>query len=209
VGKMEDIAQYRQEIPKGDVLLREGDIDTRFFLLQEGSLDVFIRGHKINTIDTKNGQDFVGEIGAILGTPRTATVVAATECVVLCLPKIKIEAVLSASPTLGVKLIQSLCHKLANSASAFAEFQVKDMAVLGLGSGDPELYLRNYARGVLSLIERSTEDPSHETVERLHKYFLNTNPWCIRHGDGDFVLENQAPMVDVPQPADSRTYRGV
>jgi len=207
VSKKADMAQYRQEIAKGDVLLREGDVDTRFFLLQEGSLDVFIRGHRINTIDSKNGQDFVGEIGAILGTPRTATVVAATECVVLCLPKIEIDAVLSASPTLGVKLIQSLCHKLANSASAFAEFQVKDMAILG--SGDPDLYLRNYARGVLSLIERSIQDPSHETVERLHKYFLNTNPWCIRHGDGDFVLENQAPKVDVPQPADPRTYRGV
>jgi len=207
VSKTEDMAQYRQKIAKGDVLLREGDVDTRFFLLQEGSLDVFIRGHKINTIDAKNGQDFVGEIGAILGTPRTATVVAATECVVLCLPKIKIDAVLSASPTLGVKLIQSLCHKLANSASAFAEFHVKDMAILG--SGDPELYLRNYARGVLSLIERSTQDPSHETVERLYKYFLNTNPWCVRSGDADFVLENQAPMVDVPQPADSRRHREV
>ena len=189
MSKTADMAQYRQEIAKGDVLLREGDVDTRFFLLQKGSLDIFIRGHKINTIDAKNSQDFVGEIGAILGTPRTATVVAATDCVVLCLPKIKINAVLSASPTLGVKLIQSLCHKLANSASAFAEFQVKDMAVLG--SGDPELYLRNYAKGVLSLIERSAADPSRETVEQLHNYFLNTNPWCIRQGDGDFILGNQ------------------
>jgi hypothetical protein len=191
MSKTADMAQYRQEIAKGDVLLREGDVDTRFFLLQKGSLDIFIRGHKINTIDAKNSQDFVGEIGAILGTPRTATVVAATDCVVLCLPKIKINAVLSASPTLGVKLIQSLCHKLANSASAFAEFQVKDMAILG--SGDPELYLRNYAKGVLSLIERSAADPSHETVEQLHNHFLNTNPWCIRRGDGDFILGNQVP----------------
>jgi len=118
-----DMADYRREIAKGDVLLREGDVDTRFFLLQKGSLDIFVRGKKINTIEAKTGQDFVGEIGAILGTPRTATVVAATDCLVLCLPRIEIEAVISASPTLGVKLIQSLCYKLINSASALAEFQ--------------------------------------------------------------------------------------
>jgi CRP/FNR family cyclic AMP-dependent transcriptional regulator len=191
MSKTADMARYRQEIAKGDVLLREGDVDTRFFLLQKGSLDIFIRGNKINTIEAIAGQDFVGEIGAILGTPRTATVVAATDCVVLCLPRIEIEAVISASPTLGVKLIQSLCYKLADSASAFAEFQVKDVAIPG--SGNAELSLRNYAKGILYLIERSADDPSHDTVERLHKYFLDTNPWCIRHGDGDFILESQVP----------------
>lgn len=190
MSKMGEMAQYRQEIEKGHVLLREGDVDTRFFLLQKGSLDIFIKGNKINRIDANKGQDFVGEVGAILGTPRTATVVAATECVVLCLPKIEIDAVLSASPTLGVKLIQSLCHKLANSAYALAEFQVKDATILG--SGDTEISLRNYAKGILHLIERSAEDPSRETVQRLHGYFVNTNPWCLRYGDGNFIMESGA-----------------
>jgi len=187
----QEVEQYRQTIEKGTTLLREGDVDTRFFLLQEGSLDIFIKEKKINTINAQPSQDFVGEIGAVLGTPRTATVVAATKCVVLCLPNIEIEKVISASPALGVRLIHSLCHKLANSASNLAEFHVEQGAMLG--SGDTGLSLRNYSKGILHLIERSVDEPSLDTVERLHSYFLKTNPWCIQHGDGDFMLGGQVP----------------
>ena len=187
----QEVEQYRQTIEKGTTLLREGDVDTRFFLLQEGSLDIFIKEKKINTINAQPSQDFVGEIGAVLGTPRTATVVAATKCVVLCLPNIEIEKVIRASPTLGVRLIHSLCHKLANSASTLAEFHVEQGAMLG--SGDTGLSLNNYAKGILHLIERVVDEPSSETVEQLHSYFLKTNPWCIQHGDGDFMLDVQCP----------------
>ncbi len=188
----QNVEQYRQTIEKGTTLLQEGDVDTRFFLLQEGSLDIVIKGKKINTVDAQNGQNFIGEIGAILGTPRTATVVAATKCVVLCLPNIKIETVISTSPALGVRLIHSLCHKLANSASTLAEFQVEQGAILG--SGDTGLSLRNYAKGILHLIERSVDEPSSDTVELLHSYFLKTNPWCLRHGDGDCILGGRSPQ---------------
>ncbi|MBW1780339.1 MAG: cyclic nucleotide-binding domain-containing protein [Deltaproteobacteria bacterium] len=183
----QDVEQYRQTIEKGTILLREGEVDTRFFLLQEGVLDIFIKGKKINTVDTQNGQDFIGEIGAVLGTPRSATVVAATTCIVLCLPKIEIEAVIRKSPALGVRLIHSLCQKLANSASIVAEYQTGQAPILG--SGDTELSLKNYAKGVLHLMERAMDQPSPETVERLHTYFLQTNPWCIRHGDSDLILD--------------------
>jgi hypothetical protein len=185
-----DMADYRREIAKGDVLLREGDVDGRFFLLEKGCLDVLIQGRKINTIEAKTGQDFVGEIGAILGTPRTATVVAATDCLVLCLPRIEIAAVISASPTLGVKLIQSLCHKLAGSASAFAEFQAADAACSG--SGDPGPSLRDYAEGLLWLMERAADDPSGDAARRLHNYFLKTNPWGLRRGDRGCLPGDQA-----------------
>ena len=191
MNEMAEMAEYRQEVAKGDVLLREGDVDTRFFLLQKGTLDILIRGNKINSIEAVGNQDFVGEIGAILGTPRTATVVAATDCVVLCLPRIEIETVIRRSPSLGVKLIHSLCHKLANSASALAEFQVKQAPILG--SGDTELSLRNYAKGILHLIERAKDNPSSESAERLYKYFLKTNPWCIQQGDAECILKGQVP----------------
>ena len=36
MSEMAEMTEYRQEVAKGDVLLREGDVDTRFFLLQKG-----------------------------------------------------------------------------------------------------------------------------------------------------------------------------
>jgi CRP-like cAMP-binding protein len=181
-----DMSKYQKKFKKGDVLMREGEDDSRIFLLKKGILDVFILGRKVNSIDAALSQDFVGEVGAVLGTPRTATIVAATDCVTLCLPRIELEDVITSSSSLGVKLIRSLCHKLASSASAVAEFQVKHSSLLH--SGNTELSLRNYMKGLLYLMEMSEKDVSSENGKKLLDYFLQTNPWGIQHGDSNQIL---------------------
>jgi len=35
-----------------------------------------------------------------------------------------------------------------------------------------------------------------ERVDRLDRYFLNTSPWCSRHGDLSFVLETDVRTTD-------------
>ena len=130
----QDMSQYRKQYEKGDVLISEGEEGKQLFLLEKGTLDVLIYGRKVNSIDAKGSNDFVGEIGAVLGTPRTATVVAATDCVVLCLPKIELESAIKTSPSLGIKLIRSLCEKLLSSSSVLAEFHVKNASILDSGN---------------------------------------------------------------------------
>ena len=124
------ITEYRTHFKKGDVLLKEGETGTEIILPEKGVLDIFIQGKKVNSFEVAASQDFIGEVGAILGTPRTATVVAATDCVALCLPKMELEAVLKNAPSLGFKLVRSLCRKLLNSSSALAEFQLKSSTIL-------------------------------------------------------------------------------
>ncbi len=182
-----DMKKYRRHFAGGEVLLREGEGGSQFYLLEKGILDVFILGQKVNSIDADSSQDFVGEVGAVLGTPRTATVVASTDCVVLCLPKIELETVLKHSPTLGVKLIRSLCDKLLNSASALAEFQVNNASILH--SGNTEMSLRNYMKGLLHYMELTAKDTSGESGKNLLSYFLQTNPWGIQHGNQDQLLD--------------------
>jgi len=182
-----ELKQYRRSFAKDDVLIREGETGSEILLLEKGRVDVFIREKKVNTIDAAVSQDFIGEVGAILGTPRTATLVAATEGAVLCLPGIQLASVLKTAPSLGLKLIKSLCGKLENSASALAEFHTRDNAVFA--SGNTETSLRNYMKGLLSLMEKCAGDRSGEQGYDLLQYFLATNPWGIQHGDKKQVVD--------------------
>jgi len=190
------LGQFRKRFKKGDVLLREGEQDSQIFLPEEGILDIFVQGRKVNSVDAAASPDFIGEIGAILGVPRTATVVAATDCVLICLPKIELEAVMKNAPSLGVKLVRSLCRKLHSSTAAFAEFQSISTAISQ--SGDTDLSLRNYMKGVLYLLEQSCLPASGITAQKTCNYFLKSNPWGIRHGDKDQVLEDTPASQNEP-----------
>jgi len=190
------LGQFRKRFKKGDVLLREGEQDSQIFLPEEGILDIFIQGRKVNSVDAAASPDFIGEIAAILGVPRTATVVAATDCVLICLPKIELEAVMKNAPSLGVKLVRSLCRKLHNSTTAFAEFQTMSTTISQ--SGDTDLSLRNYMKGFLYLLEQSCMPASDITAQKTCDYFLKSNPWGIRHGDKDQVLEDTPAAQDEP-----------
>ncbi len=65
---------------KGHVVLREGDIDTTFFVLLSGTVRVIKNNKKIADL-TKGA--CVGEMGAFRNTPRTAHVIAKTPCLVI------------------------------------------------------------------------------------------------------------------------------
>ena len=184
---MQSMNALRRYFKKGDVLLREGEQDSQILLPEEGLLDVFIQGRKVSTIDASVSQDFIGEVGAILGEPRTATVVAATDVVAICLPKIELEAVMKDAPSLGVKLVRSLCRKLVNSTAAFAEFQEDSSSILG--SGSTETSLKNYMKGLLYLIERAADASSEDAGKKLLDYFITTNPWGMLHGDAEQIAD--------------------
>jgi len=187
-----DMSQYRKKYERGDVLINEGEEGKQLFLLEKGTLDVLIHGRKVNSIDAKGSHDFVGEIGAVLGTPRTATVVAATDCVVLCLPKIELESAIKTSPSLGIKLIRSLCEKLLSSSSALAEFHVKHASILD--SGNTETSLRNYMKGVLYFVESAAKADAGDGTKDTLDYFLKTNPWGMQHGDQNHILPYFDPV---------------
>ena len=92
-----------------DVIVREGEPGSNFFLLAEGSLKVIRRGRLLNLI---NAGEFFGEIPYILGRPRRrhATVVATRA---LLLGEFRPDALLRLSPTIQLQLIRALSRNLA------------------------------------------------------------------------------------------------
>jgi hypothetical protein len=69
--------------PAGEVLLKQGDPAEVLLVLLEGSCDV--RGAR-KLVTSVSAPDVLGEIGLLKGSPRTANVVATTECSLLEVP---------------------------------------------------------------------------------------------------------------------------
>lgn len=65
-----------EHVPAGAILLRQGDEATDVFVLAEGRLKISVDGVDVNVVEAPG---YVGEIGLLLGSRRTATVTAATD----------------------------------------------------------------------------------------------------------------------------------
>jgi serine/threonine protein kinase len=67
-------------VPKGEVVVTEGEIDDSLYIILSGRVDVLKNGTKINVID--RGECF-GEMAYLSGEPRTATLKASPDCVLM------------------------------------------------------------------------------------------------------------------------------
>jgi CRP-like cAMP-binding protein len=70
----------REEVAPGTVLMREGDLDDRFYVVLAGVLAVSQRD--LGARGVLRPGDYVGEVAPAMGIPRTATVSAMTPAVV-------------------------------------------------------------------------------------------------------------------------------
>jgi MFS family permease len=68
----------------GDALIREGDSGDAFFAVADGRLQVSQAGVELREVTRGDG---VGEIALLHDVPRTATVIALTDCLVYALPR--------------------------------------------------------------------------------------------------------------------------
>jgi CRP-like cAMP-binding protein len=109
--ELEAIAAIADEIdlPKGKVLIREGERGREFFVLLEGEAEV-LKGRR--AIRKLGPGDFFGEIALIGNTPRTATVVARTPVRALVITDRAFRALLEKMPELQVKVMQTLAERL-------------------------------------------------------------------------------------------------
>ncbi len=90
----------------GDVILTEGEPGRSVFMLAGGTVRVFVRdraGHDV-ALCTLGPGSFFGEIAALSGRPRSATVVAAARCELLELDKPTLDAISLAHPRIRVVL---------------------------------------------------------------------------------------------------------
>lgn len=94
----------------GDVIVREGNRDIDFFKLIRGGLNVIKGGKKIAEL-TEPGE-FFGEIAAITGEQRTASIISEGRSAVKRYPGDKIEEIIEKYPDVSQHLFRTLSKRL-------------------------------------------------------------------------------------------------
>ncbi len=88
-------------VPEGEVIIREGDAGDSFYILETGAVAVSQGGVRIRTL-TAPGDGF-GEIALLRDVPRTATVVAAIDAVLLVLGRDAFLAAVTGHPVAAAR----------------------------------------------------------------------------------------------------------
>jgi small-conductance mechanosensitive channel/CRP-like cAMP-binding protein len=103
----------RSELPRGAVLMRQGEAPSSMFIILEGAVSIAIAGpdgssHEVAVSATG---DVVGEMSLMTGAPRTATATALARLRVLEIGKEAIEGLLRKSPELAERLSHTLARR--------------------------------------------------------------------------------------------------
>ena len=103
------------EFEPGQVIARQGDVGTGFFIVASGSVRVIRDG---DTIATLGPGEFFGELAVLDGQPRSAQVVAAEPTVVLGLASWDFEAVVRERPEIALAVMRGLAVRLRGLTEA-------------------------------------------------------------------------------------------
>jgi len=102
----------RRLLRRGEILVREGDPSDRFFVVLSGRFAVQ-RGDATGSVAEIAQGELVGEIGFFAGLPRTATVLAARDSIVLEISRNSFEKAAEALPGLREAVTQFLARRFA------------------------------------------------------------------------------------------------
>lgn len=114
--------------PPGTVLCREDAIETIFYMILEGEVEVTknINKSEERLLQTLRPGDFFGEMGIIHNAPRAATVTSKTNLVVLELDKDAFDSVLKSSSSVAMAMVREISHRLReNDEMAIEDLRVR------------------------------------------------------------------------------------
>ncbi|MEJ5330331.1 MAG: cyclic nucleotide-binding domain-containing protein [Desulfobaccales bacterium] len=111
--KLENVGR-EVRVPAGSLVVKQGDPPQCFYVVISGRLEVFRETRDgIRTRLTELGPgDYFGEVALVTGQPRTASVAAREDAVLLEISKEEFDHVLDHNPKLARHIIQQLSHWL-------------------------------------------------------------------------------------------------
>lgn len=136
----------RKTFQAGDVIVRQGDMGMRAYIIENGRAEVLVNEgpHELKVSDLKAG-DIFGEMALIANQPRSATVRATEDCTLTEIEQGDLERKMEQIEDLAVRsIIKVLVHRLRETTQGqihqyrqMADFQdrmagITDRAVLGI-----------------------------------------------------------------------------
>jgi len=107
-----------QSVPKGKVIIKEGEFADTVYQLMSGSADVTVKGAQVGEI--LSGEIF-GAMSAFTGEKRTATVTAREDSQLLAIPKAEFVNLIKAQPQIAVTLIENMSRRIQSLNAKITE----------------------------------------------------------------------------------------
>jgi len=103
----------RLEFMEGDELVRQGDVGDAAYIILEGAADVMVDspGGAVKVAQLKRN-DIIGEIAILCDVPRTATVVAIQDAMLLLIDRRELFPFLRRHPDAAIKLLEVLALRV-------------------------------------------------------------------------------------------------
>jgi CRP-like cAMP-binding protein len=96
-------------IPAGQPLFAEGDDGHRMFVLTTGSAEIIVNNRVVETLQHGN---IVGEMGIVSPGPRSATVVATTDCEFVAIDEKRFLYLVQQTPYFATQVMRVLAERL-------------------------------------------------------------------------------------------------
>lgn len=102
----------REQHPDGAVIIRQGDVGDKFYIIRKGAVNVTINdGTVVHNLATRTEGSFFGEAALITGNPRNATVRAMGEVTLYALGKDDFQATMDANATLKDQIVRTFFQR--------------------------------------------------------------------------------------------------
>jgi CRP-like cAMP-binding protein len=96
-------------VPAGQALFHEGDDGHMMFVLSSGTADVVIHGRVVETL--QHGS-IVGEVGIVLPGPRSASVVATSDCEFVAVDEKRFQFLVQQTPFFATQVMRVMAERL-------------------------------------------------------------------------------------------------
>ena len=108
---LEEVARLAREVdyPEGHVLMREGEVAERFYVIVDGTVRVERDGVTLRSM-VRGG--FLGEIALLDHGPRTASAVCATPCRVLAIEHGGFDDLMERFPDIRGRVLAALARRI-------------------------------------------------------------------------------------------------
>ncbi len=152
-----------RRIEKDATILVQGEAaNNEIFFMTKGTAVVEVKG---NVVGALNSGDWFGELAAILGTPRTATVRAVTPCDVMVFKGIDDASLydsMAKDPKMLRKLIEQLCQRVVETSKRHAS-ETGELT-------DQAMRYRRAISGTLFALEKLVEKFKSKVMEETQQH---------------------------------------
>jgi CRP-like cAMP-binding protein len=119
---------YQRTLAPGETIFDEGECGDHLYVIQSGEIELIREIASGERVVARLGAgDFFGELGVVLGGPRTARAVAVNKAQVIALDRDTLETMCMEQPEIAIRMIRVLVSRLIEAERRLAALDMDDL----------------------------------------------------------------------------------